>query len=165
MSVHHAFYSAGELGWIKITASDQALMALDFCEPPKSGSSEPSHDLVRECVRQLDEYFQGKRRQFSIPLQLHSTEFRLKVWMALLDIPYGQTASYQDIAIRIGNPKATRAVGGANHHNPISIIIPCHRVIGQNHSMTGYGGGIWRKEWLLRHEESYLSQIDVYSLT
>lgn len=113
-----------------------------------------STPILEEAVRQLEEYFSGVRKEFQLPLDLRGTEFQKKVWRALLEIPYGETRSYGEIAERIGNPKATRAVGMANHNNPIMIIVPCHRVIGKNRSMTGYACGIEVKEALLRLEES-----------
>ncbi len=102
--------------------------------------------------QQLNEYFAGDLSEFSIPLDIYGTEFQKQVWDALQAIPYGETRSYQEQAMAIGNPKAVRAVANANRNNKISIIIPCHRVIGKNGSMTGYGGGIWRKEFLLELE-------------
>ena len=102
--------------------------------------------------RQLQEYFDGTRREFSLPLLPEGTPFQQMVWEALRDIPYGTTISYQELANRIGAEKAVRAVGAANGANPIPIIIPCHRVIGADGSLTGYGGGIERKRWLLDHE-------------
>ena len=99
------------------------------------------------------EYFDGKRKIFDLPLKPEGTEFQLKDWNALREIPYGETRSYKDIAIAIGNPKACRAVGTANHNNPISIIIPCHRVIGSDGSLTGYGGGLDKKTYLLELEQ------------
>ncbi|MCK5917996.1 MAG: methylated-DNA--[protein]-cysteine S-methyltransferase [Cocleimonas sp.] len=102
--------------------------------------------------QQLNDYFAGSLREFSIPLDLYGTDFQKQVWGALQTIPYGETRSYQQQAITIGNPNAVRAVANANRNNKISIIIPCHRVIGKNGSMTGYGGGIWRKEFLLALE-------------
>lgn len=110
--------------------------------------------LLEETVRQLEEYFSGVRKEFQLPLDLRGTEFQKKVWQALLKIPYGETQSYGQIAEQIGNPKAMRAVGMANHNNPIMIIVPCHRVIGKNRSMTGYACGIEVKEALLRLEGS-----------
>jgi methylated-DNA-[protein]-cysteine S-methyltransferase len=104
---------------------------------------------------QLLEYFQGKRRQFDLPLAPQGTPFRRKVWDALLTIPYGETITYWELAHRIGSPKAVRAVGQANHHNPLSIFIPCHRVVGANGSLTGYGGGLALKQFLLELEGSY----------
>lgn len=105
-----------------------------------------------DAMRQLREYFDGTRISFEIPLAPDGTEFQRKVWMALRDIPYAQTVSYGDIAREIGNPNGMRAVGLANGRNPISIIVPCHRVIGSNGALIGYGGGIERKQWLLAHE-------------
>ena len=102
---------------------------------------------------QLKEYFQGTRREFTIPIEAEGSEFQKKVWKALLDIPYGQTRTYKEIAIAIGNEKACRAVGMANNRNPISIIIPCHRVIGANGKLVGYGGGLDIKEKLLNIEK------------
>jgi methylated-DNA-[protein]-cysteine S-methyltransferase len=100
----------------------------------------------------LAEYFSGSRRDFDIPLSLHGTVFQLRVWRTLTQIPYGETCSYGDLARRLDNPGASRAVGLANGRNPISVIVPCHRVIGANGSLTGYGGGLERKRWLLAHE-------------
>lgn len=101
---------------------------------------------------QLTEYFDGKRTNFDLPLSAHGTDVQNGVWRALSDIPYGETRTYGDIARIIGRPKASRAVGAANGKNPISIIVPCHRVIGSDGSLTGFGGGIERKQWLLAHE-------------
>lgn len=108
--------------------------------------------VFKTACEQLAAYFAGERQEFDLRLAPAGTQFQRSVWQALLDIPYGQTQSYGDLAQRIGNPKASRAVGLANGRNPISIIVPCHRVIGANGSLTGYGGGIERKRWLLLHE-------------
>jgi methylated-DNA-[protein]-cysteine S-methyltransferase len=103
-------------------------------------------------VRQLNEYFAGTRREFDLPLRLEGTPFQQRVWQSLTEIPYGETWSYGELAKRIGNPNASRAVGLANGSNPIAILVPCHRVIGADGSLTGYGGGLDRKRWLLSHE-------------
>lgn len=113
-------------------------------------------DLLRECKRQLGEYFSGGRREFSLPLSLHGTEFQRRDWEALRAIPYGETRSYQDIAEMLGNPRACRAVGMANHRNPVMIVVPCHRVIGKNGALVGYGGGLSVKEFLLHLERGEL---------
>ena len=105
-----------------------------------------------ESVLQLDQYFNGRRRTFDLPLHLAGTEFQRRVWRVLTEIPYGTTWSYGELARRIGNPNASRAVGLANGRNPVSILVPCHRVIGADGSLTGYGGGLERKHWLLSHE-------------
>jgi methylated-DNA-[protein]-cysteine S-methyltransferase len=113
--------------------------------------------IFRAAREQLQAYFAGELRVFDLQLAPSGTAFQRRVWQALRDIPYGQTESYGALAKRINSPKASRAVGMANGHNPISIIVPCHRVIGSNGSLTGYGGGIERKHWLLEHE-GYLNK-------
>lgn len=107
--------------------------------------------------QQLREYFAGERKAFDLPLVLPGTPFQRSVWDALRQIPYGETRSYKQQAEALGKPKAIRAVGAANGGNRIAVIVPCHRVIGAAGRLTGYGGGIWRKEWLLRHEQQYLA--------
>ena len=107
---------------------------------------------LRNAARQLAEYFAGDRREFDLPLRLHGTDFQRRVWQVLTEIPYGETWSYGQLAKRIDNPRGFRAVGLANGRNPISILVPCHRVIGADGSLTGYGGGVERKRWLLAHE-------------
>ena len=109
--------------------------------------------LQREVDKQMREYFEGKRKEFDLPLRPEGTVFQKKVWNALLEIPFGETRSYQDIANAVGSPKACRAVGMANHQNPIIIVIPCHRVIGKNGKLVGYGGGLSMKEKLLLLEK------------
>lgn len=112
--------------------------------------------LIKETINQLEEYFSGKRKSFDIPFEPKGTEFQKSVWNELLKIPYGETCSYGEIAKRIGNPKASRAIGMANNRNPISIIIPCHRVIGASGKLVGYGGGLDIKEILLNLEKENL---------
>jgi methylated-DNA-[protein]-cysteine S-methyltransferase len=117
-------------------------------DPERRGSP----DSVDEAVLQIDAYFDHQLREFSLPLQPSGTEFQRRVWFALADIGYGTTESYAQLASRVGNPKACRAVGLANGRNPIPLVLPCHRVIGSNGSLTGYGGGLDLKKWLLDHE-------------
>lgn len=121
-------------------------------DPDEYGVRVESDPVLDEAARQLTEYFASERTEFDLPLRPIGTEFQRRVWQALRDIPFGQTWSYGELAEHIGSPTASRAVGLANGRNPISIVIPCHRVIGANGSMTGYGGGIERKRWLLSHE-------------
>jgi len=109
---------------------------------------------LKDCIKQLDEYFEGKRINFDLQLNPDGTKFQKKVWRELVNIPFGKTISYLTLAKKINNVKAIRAVGHANGKNPIWIIIPCHRVIGSDGSLTGYAGGTWRKEWLINHENS-----------
>lgn len=149
-----AFYES-EIGVFKITGSDKGIHELEFTELLSTPYSEV-HSCLRTCFRQLDEYFQGIRKKFDLPLTPHGTDFQKSVWNQLLKIPYGRTATYMDIATAIGNKKAIRAVGAANGQNKIPIIVPCHRVIGSNGALIGFGGGIWRKEFLLKHEKVFL---------
>ena len=114
------------------------------------------HDSVNDAITQLDEYFNGARRDFELPLDLQGTEFQVAAWRALADIPYGHTASYGQHAASIGRPKAVRAIGGANGRNPVAIVLPCHRIVGADGSLTGFGGGIAVKKWLLDHEQRML---------
>jgi len=114
-------------------------------------------EIIRECINQINEYFMGDRKEFNLPLSIKGTEFQKKVWKALTEIPYGETRSYKEIAEMVNSPKAYRAVGMANNKNPLSIIIPCHRVIGSNGKLVGYGGGIDIKIKLLDLEKNYKS--------
>ena len=115
--------------------------------------TQPPTGVIAACIAELEAYFAGKLQDFTIPINLTGTDFRKRVWAALMTIPYGQTISYKELAQRIGQPSAMRAVGGANNHNPISIIVPCHRVIGANGALVGYGGGLDKKQFLLEHEK------------
>jgi methylated-DNA-[protein]-cysteine S-methyltransferase len=145
------------IGRLLLTSDGTALTGL-YMEPHrKAGSMEGwTQDAtvlpLAAAVRQLNEYFAGRRREFDLPLRLHGTVFQTRVWHELAAIPYGQTWSYGQLARRINQPSASRAVGLANGRNPISILVPCHRVIGADGSLTGYGGGLERKRWLLAHE-------------
>ncbi|AZP04740.1 methylated-DNA--[protein]-cysteine S-methyltransferase [Jeotgalibaca ciconiae] len=125
---------------------------LENLSPIIATMEEKSTPLLEKASQQLKEYFEGTRKEFDLPLDTNGTPFQEKVWQALRNIPYGEVRSYKDIAVAIGNPKAVRAVGGANNRNPVSIITPCHRVIGIRGALTGYGGGIDVKEKLLRLE-------------
>lgn len=113
---------------------------------------------LQEAAQQLQEYFNGNRTDFSFNLNPHGTDFQKKVWNALLEIPFGKTTSYQELSIKLGDVKAIRAVASANGKNPLWIVVPCHRVIGSDGSLTGYAGGLWRKKWLLEHENPVKQQ-------
>ena len=114
------------------------------------------HESVNDAMTQLEEYFAGTRRDFELPLDLQGTEFQVAAWNALAEIPYGRIATYGQQAASIGRPKAVRAIGGANGRNPVAIVLPCHRIVGADGSLTGFGGGIEVKKWLLDHEQSTL---------
>lgn len=149
MDTQYISYYDSPIGLIKITANENAIIGLDFVYKK---TKEEENDLIIICKKQLDEYFKGERTEFDLNIHLNGTEFQVAVWSELKKIPYGERRSYKDIAKAIGNEKAVRAVGGANNKNKIAIIIPCHRVVGSNGSLTGYAGGLWRKKWLLEHE-------------
>lgn len=115
----------------------------------------PTSAIIKKCIKELDEYFAGSRKNFSFSIEQAGTEFQRKVWKELLNIPYGRTISYLELSKRIGDVKAIRAVGTANGNNTICIAVPCHRVIGSNGELIGYGGDLWRKKWLLEHEGKF----------
>lgn len=148
------------LGFLLIAASARGLRGIYFEQHRHfAGKQDWQHDadhaLLHAAAHQLDEYFARKRTRFDLPLDLVGTEFQRAVWRELTKIPFGQTTSYAQQAQRIGNPKALRAVGAANGRNPLSIVVPCHRVIGTNGSATGYAGGLERKRYLLALEQSF----------
>ncbi|WP_018884893.1 methylated-DNA--[protein]-cysteine S-methyltransferase [Paenibacillus massiliensis] len=158
MNVDKLYYES-PLGVIEIQGTEEAVLSIMFVDDPASidmmSGMEGAPGALQLCAIQLDEYFKGQRQVFTIPYRVQGTEFQQKVWTALGTVGYAETCSYQDIADQIGNTKANRAVGHANGKNRLSIIIPCHRVIGSNRKLTGYAGGLWRKEWLLQHEQSF----------
>ncbi len=148
------------IGVIEIIGTDEAISSIMFTDGdlvPNEAQEETPEFLV-DCFDQLDQYFKGKRHQFTFPYSFEGTEFQKTVWNALTEIPCAETVSYKDIAVSIGNEKAVRAVGTANGKNKLSIVIPCHRIIGSNGKLTGYAGGLWRKEWLLQHEKTFYKE-------
>lgn len=155
-SITIAYYKS-PLGILKILADEKGIRGIDFVKDKVKSIQNSSSEIIKQCIRQLDEYFQGKRKSFELELNPEGTEFQRKVWKELLKIPYGTALSYGEIARRIKNQKAVRSVGQAIGRNPIAIVIPCHRVIGSDGSLTGYASGLWRKEWLLKHEEINLN--------
>jgi methylated-DNA-[protein]-cysteine S-methyltransferase len=144
-------YYKSPIGLLEIICTKESLLSVEFVDNEKSGVH--SNSLAEEVLKQLDQYFKGVRKEFDLSLALSGTPFQNRVWNELQKIPFGQTLSYKELAVKLGNEKATRAVGNANGKNLISIIIPCHRVIGSNKSLTGYAGGLDRKKWLLEHEQ------------
>lgn len=145
------FYDS-PLGRLGLMGEGEALTALTLPGQPVPRTAERETPLLREARRQLAAYFAGTLREFDLPLRPEGTPFRRQVWDELRNIPYGQVISYGELARRVGRPGAARAVGGANHHNPISILIPCHRVIAANGTLCGYGGGLELKRALLELE-------------
>lgn len=146
------------VGTLKLVAGDRGLAAVLWPEDnpkrvPITGAVEtPDHPVLLQAERELGEYFAGARRAFAVSLEFKGTDFQKRVWQALLEIPYGETRTYGQLAVQLGNEKAMRAVGAANGRNPISIIAPCHRVIGASGQLTGFAGGLETKAWLLGHE-------------
>src|SRR5271170_127041 len=146
-------YFRSPIGIIEIECSETTIGVVSFVD--KEGeTSKNAPEVLLQCLKELEEYFSGKRKDFSVPLSQEGTEFQKKVWNELLGIPFGKTTSYLSIANKLDNAKSMRAVGGANGKNKIAIIVPCHRVIGHNFELVGYAGGKWRKQWLLEHEGS-----------
>jgi methylated-DNA-[protein]-cysteine S-methyltransferase len=145
------------LGYTKVTGNEDGITSVIVLN-----SEEKETDIIPEtledCVRQLNEYFEGDRKQFDLNLNPEGTEFQKKVWDELQTVPHGKTMSYMELSKQLGDIKAIRAVANANSKNPLWIVVPCHRVIGSDGSLTGYAGGLHRKQWLLEHESPYKQQ-------
>ena len=142
-----------ELGCLRIVANDRGITQIALADVKPVQEAEAANEWTQEAVRQIREYLDGRRTTFTVPLDPAGTPFQKQVWKALMEIPYGETRSYRDIAKQVGNPNACRAVGMANHRNPILLMIPCHRVIGASGKLTGYAAGLDKKEYLLRLEQ------------
>ena len=165
-------YLQGPLGMMRIKASEKGIIEVSFLEGEEEASDSrhrksslvaekrfrSAAEWVEKCGKELEEYFSGHRKSFLVNLDPQGTSFQLEVWEKLMKIQFGKSTHYGEIALKLGDIKKTRAIGMANAKNPIAIIVPCHRVIGNDGSLTGYAGGLWRKEWLLRHEGSFPGQ-------
>lgn len=164
----HYQYLDSPLGRLLISADAEGLRAIDFENPEQAGLIQADWQRGGACLAkplaQLAAYFAGELRDFTLKLAPVGTPFRLEVWRELERIPYARTISYGELARRIGKPQASRAVGAANGANPIPVVLPCHRVIGADGSLTGYGGGVWIKQWLLAHERRHAGP-EPFSLT
>ncbi len=153
---------ASPVGTLTLVASDAGLVAVlwEDDDPARVrlpvAAARPDHPVLRQAATQLADYFAGVRQHFDVPLDMRGTAFQQRVWAALLAIPFGETRSYGAIASAIGQPTASRAVGAANGRNPLSILAPCHRVVGSNGALTGFAGGLAAKTWLLDHERQVL---------
>ena len=145
-------YFESPVGCVRIKASETALVELEFVDA--AGEDALPNAIAQQTAQELMEYFAGARKDFTVPLAPTGTNFQQAVWGQLVAIPFGKTTSYGNLARHMKNEGAIRAIGQANHVNPIAIIIPCHRVIGSDRSLVGYGGGLWRKRWLLEHERA-----------
>lgn len=146
-------YMTSPLGTIRLQHSAKGICSLIFVDHELPETEHYSE--LDECKQQLNQYFEGTRKEFNLILDLAGTAFQMKIWAELLKISFGNTLTYADLARKIGDMKSIRAVGRANATNPVSIIVPCHRVIGSDGSLTGYAGGLWRKKWLLEHEQKH----------
>jgi len=147
-------YYHSPVGLLKISGTRDYISEVSFHDTTQKndGSKKDMPPMLINCIEQLIQYFNGERRIFELPVNQTGTAFQQETWSLLMTIPYGKTISYLQLAIKTGDPKATRAVANANGKNNVAIIVPCHRVIGANKELVGYGGGLWRKKWLLEHE-------------
>lgn len=157
--MEHIAYMDTPIGTLEIKGDTEAVTSILFVEEGPATENIP--DTLRSCVDQLHEYFDGKRKDFDFPFEARGSQFQKTVWAGLLKIPFGKTTSYGELANTLNNPKAVRAVGTANGKNPLTIVIPCHRVLGADGSLTGFGAGMHRKEWLLKHEGA-TSQLNLF---
>ncbi len=156
MTVAAVFYYPSPVGRLGIAEDEgmiEQIFFADIEDRRKQGYELKETPVIKQAAQELQEYFEGKRQVFEMPLNLKGTEFQKSVWRALIEIPYGQIQTYKDIAIKVGSPKGFRAVGLANNRNPIVIVVPCHRVVGSSGSLTGYGGGLPVKEYLIELEK------------
>ena len=166
MPIQISFFNS-PIGILEIKASNEFIHSLQFNSTLKNPGTavnreieeQHNHPIMVECERQLTAYFEGERKAFDLPFQQEGSAFQQQVWAELLHIPFGRTISYMELSKRIKNVKAIRAVGTANGSNAISIVVPCHRVIGSNGDLTGYSGDLWRKKWLLDHEGKFANGI------
>ncbi len=150
-------YIKTPLGIATITGDENGITIISVSDEGTISTIIPP--ILQQAVTQLNDYFEGKRNDFDFKLNPKGTEFQQQVWSGLLEIPFGKTCSYMDLSKRLGNVKAIRAVAAANGKNPLWIVVPCHRVIGTDGSLTGYAGGLWRKKWLLEHENPTTQQL------
>ncbi len=152
-NTYYTYYQS-PVGMLKMGGTDSYICELTFVDKQEQANqgTQGMNDLMHQCTEQLIEFFSGKRRSFNIPVYQEGTAFQQRVWAELLNIPFGKTISYMDLAKKLGDVKAIRAAASTNGKNNIAIIVPCHRVIGSDRSLTGYAGGLPRKKWLLQHE-------------
>ncbi len=149
-------YYRTPVGFAKIIAEDGFITAINITDNDEAIIEEPESTVLKMAIDQLDEYFAGKRKTFDLPIKQSGTDFQQQVWQQLLNIDYGTTISYAQLSNQMKSPLAIRAIAAANGKNNLWIVVPCHRVIGSDGSLTGYAGGLWRKQWLLEHEASTL---------
>lgn len=156
MKIYSCIYTC-PVGNLHIQCADDSVIAILFTEEQSTNGDD--HPLLKKSQLQLDEYFAGGRTKFDLPFTQQGSAFQQKVWHLLYQIPFGKTVSYKELSHLYGDVKAIRAIASANGRNNLSIVVPCHRVIGTNRSLTGYAGGLWRKQWLLEHEAKWHSGV------
>jgi methylated-DNA-[protein]-cysteine S-methyltransferase len=149
-------YYQSPVGMLRISGTEQYISEVHFIDNPEEVADNTSREqlpfMAIQAIEQLIQYFHGIRRDFELPIHQEGTDFQQRVWSELMNIPFGKTISYQEMSRRLGDPKVIRAAASANGKNHVAIVVPCHRVIGSNRELVGYGGGLWRKKWLLDHE-------------
>jgi methylated-DNA-[protein]-cysteine S-methyltransferase len=159
-------YYQSPLGWLRISGTENFISEVHFLknenEQPVANAYPAPPPLLQQCLNQLTEYFNGKRRMFDVPLQQPGTNFQQSVWEQLIAIPFGKTISYAQLAKQLGNPKVIRAAASTNGKNNIAVIVPCHRVIGSNNDLVGYAGGLWRKQQLLALENKIANGVQTF---
>jgi methylated-DNA-[protein]-cysteine S-methyltransferase len=156
-------YLHSPIGFIEIKADEEKVLSISFLDAePHQNNDNMENNLVLKVKQQLQDYFEKKASSFDLPLHLSATSFQQKVWTQLQTIPFGKTISYLQLAIDLGDEKCIRAAASANGKNPFAIVVPCHRVIGKDGSLTGYAGGLWRKQWLLEHEDNIQKQTALF---
>ena len=148
-------YYSSPLGLLEITGSEKAIYTVSFVEAREKEASTVIPETLNTCLEELNDYFKSGRREFSVPVVFEGTAFQQQVWSELTTIPFGKTLSYIALARKLNNPNAVRAIGNTNSRNKICILVPCHRVIGNDGSLVGYAGGVWRKRWLIEHELAF----------
>ncbi|TAD96122.1 MAG: methylated-DNA--[protein]-cysteine S-methyltransferase [Bacteroidetes bacterium] len=155
MSIFANFYES-PIGFLEIKGNESHILSIFFVEKEALNTSLPSNEIVEKAVTQLAEYFNHQRKTFDFAIDPQGTDFQKKVWQELAKIPFGKTTTYLQMSKNLQNVKAIRAVGTSNGKNPLTIVLPCHRVVGSDGSLTGYAGGLWRKKWLLDFEQNQL---------
>ncbi len=167
MSQIFTSYLSSPIGIIEIKATEKNILSVLFIDNESTNANDVSveeaeeNEIIIKCKQQLTEYFSGNKKEFAVPLHFDGTDFQNKVWFELTKIPLGKTISYLQMAKNLGDVKAIRAAGSANGKNPFAVIVPCHRVIGSNQDMVGYAGGLWRKRWLLEHENKMVNGVSM----
>jgi methylated-DNA-[protein]-cysteine S-methyltransferase len=168
--MRYTTHYSSPVGILEITADEESVLEILFLDAkhkpsPRRPVTETINEVMEKCIQELGAYFEGTLKNFTFKYRLEGTEFQIKAWQALETIPFGALITYGEQAKQIGNPKAARAVGLCNGNNPISIVVPCHRVVGANGSLTGYGGDLWVKEWLIKHELKQIGRVQPEQLS